>query len=224
MLKNEKVKVKICGHRTLEDVRAAQGAEALGFVVATPSSPRNLPFEQAQTLIQSVRSSHMIVLVTTESDPKRLAPLVERLKPHALQVHRELSPTELQGIADALSPNVRLWGLLAVPLDADAQERSKKAKELAHSPLDALVLDTHKEGRSGGTGLAHNWEVSRKIREAIDIPVILAGGLTPENVRAAVEQVEPYAVDVSSGVERERDGRKCPHKIEAFLREVRRGG
>lgn len=218
------VKVKICGHRTLEDVRAARGADALGFVLATPSSPRNLSVERAQALIQSVRSSHLTVLVTTESDPERLAPLVERIRPHALQVHRELSPAELRGIAEALPPGVRLWGLLALPPDAEAPERSERAKELVQAPLEALVLDTHKEGRSGGTGLPHDWEVSRRVREAIDLPVVLAGGLTPENVRAAVERVRPWAVDVSSGVEREREGRKCPHKIEAFLREVRRGG
>ncbi len=224
MAAHGRTKVKICGHRTLEDVRAARGADALGFVVATPASPRNLPVEQARALIRSARCSHKIVLVTTESDPERLAPLVERLQPHGLQVHRELPPAELRGIADALPPDVELWGLLAVPPGAEVSERVERAQALVQAPLEALVLDTHKDGRSGGTGVPHDWEVSRRVREAVPLPVVLAGGLTPENVRAAVACVRPWAVDVSSGVEQGRYGRKCPHKIEAFLREVRRGG
>lgn len=216
------VKVKICGHRTLEDVRAARGADALGFVVATPASPRNLSLPQAQALMESARGSHTIVLVTTESDPQILAGLVERLEPHALQVHRELSPAKLKEIADALPPTVQLWGLLGIPPDARVKERVERARELSKAPLDALVLDTHKGGRSGGTGLPHDWEISAAVRAAVDLPVVLAGGLTPENVGAALEEVRPWAVDVSSGVE--RDGRKCPHAIERFLEEVRRRG
>ncbi len=218
-------KVKICGHRTLEDVRAARGADALGFVVATPASPRNLSVPQAQALIESARDAHThtIVLVTTETDPGILAGLVEQLKPHVLQVHRELSPAKLKEIADALPPAVQLWGLLGIPPDAHAKERVERARELVKAPLDALVLDTHKGSRSGGTGLPHDWGTSARVREAVSpLPVVLAGGLTPENVRAAVERVRPWAVDVSSGVE--RSGRKCPHTIERFLEEVRRCG
>ena len=216
-------RVKICGHRTLEDVRAARGADALGFVVATPASPRNLSRERAQRLIESVRGTHTTVLVTTESDPKALAGLVEQLKPHVLQVHRELSPAKLKEIADALPPAVQLWGLLGIPPDAHAKERVERARELVKAPLDALVLDTHRGSRSGGTGLPHDWGTSAAVREAVSpLPVVLAGGLTPENVRAAVERVRPWAVDVSSGVE--RSGRKCPHTIERFLEEVRRCG
>lgn len=216
------VKVKICGHRTMEDVRAAQGADALGFVVAAPASPRNLSSERAQTLIEHARRSHTTVLVTTESDPEALAELVERLKPHVLQVHRELPVAKLREIADALPSTVRLWGLLSITPKADARERVEKARELREAPLEALVLDTHKDGQSGGTGLPHDWEISAAVREAVDLPLVLAGGLTPENVGAALERVRPEAVDVSSGVE--RDGRKCPRKIERFLKEVRRRG
>ena len=173
------VKVKICGHRTVEveDVRAARGADALGFVVATPTSPRNLPLEQAQTLLAHARGTHTTVLVTTESDPAVLAGLVEQLKPHALQVHRELSPTELAEIADALPPSVWLWGLLPIPPNPNAQERIEGARELVEAPLDALMLDTHRGGRSGGTGLPHNWDISCKAREAVaPLPIILVGG------------------------------------------------
>jgi phosphoribosylanthranilate isomerase len=72
----------------------------------------------------------------------------------------------------------------------------------------------------GGTGLTHDWEISAQIVKHVSTPVILAGGLTPENVRGAIGQVQPWAVDVNSGV-RNSDGSKDPHRIRAFIREAK---
>jgi phosphoribosylanthranilate isomerase len=84
---------------------------------------------------------------------------------------------------------------------------------------DAVLLDTLKNGKLGGTGEVHDWSVSADIARNLQIPVILAGGLNPSNVGKAIRTVRPYAVDVSSGVE--TAGRKDQEKIESFVREVR---
>ena len=220
------VRVKICGNRTVQDVCVTRGADAQGFVVGAPGSRLRGDPGWAKWLIRSVRLFNVAVLVTTETDPERLAALVEETEPDVVQVHRELTPSEVQAVARALPRGVKLCSLLAVAADGRAsdQELVRRALALAQPPLDALVLDTRVGGRSGGTGVPHDWALSRAVRRAVEpFPVILAGGLTPETVGRAIEVVEPYAVDVSSGVE--RDGRKCPERVERFLREVRcRGG
>jgi phosphoribosylanthranilate isomerase len=89
---------------------------------------------------------------------------------------------------------------------------------------DAVLLDTKTATRIGGTGVTHDWSISRRIRDALaPTPVILAGGLTPANVAAAVEQVHPYAVDVNSGVSIRR-GRKSAALVEAFIGAAKRAG
>ncbi len=212
------VRVKICGNQSIHDVQVSRGADAQGFIVGVPSSPRDLDPCWAKWLIRSVKLFNVSALVTTASDPEPLAEIVEETEPDVLQIHKELSLTELRAIRRAISLPVRICSLLAV--DGPPNDLIRRAMALAQPPLDALVLDTRINGRSGGTGVPHDWQISREVRRAIEpFPVILAGGLTPENVRQAIEIVEPYAVDVSSGVE--RDDRKCPEKVGAFLREVR---
>ena len=85
--------------------------------------------------------------------------------------------------------------------------------------VDGILLDSSAAGKVGGTGAVHDWSVSRAVVEAVNIPVILAGGLTPDNVKDAVKSVLPYAVDTASGIE--TDGMKDEKKICRFVREVR---
>lgn len=215
------VKVKICGNRTLRDVQVTRGADAQGFIVGVPSSPRNLDLHLAKRLIQSVKTRNETVLVTTASEPETLAELVEETQPDALQIHSELSLTKLHSIRRELPTPIRLYSLLAV--QGSVKDLIERALALAQPPLDALVLDTQVDARNGGTGVPHNWSISREVRRAIEpFPVMLAGGLTPENVRQALETVEPNAIDISSGLE--ENGAKCQEKVEALLREVRRCG
>ena len=93
-----------------------------------------------------------------------------------------------------------------------------KAQNYATS-ADAILLDTLANGKLGGTGAVHDWNKSAEIVRSLKVPVILAGGLNPGNVAAAIEKVRPYAVDVSSGLE--TGGKKDPQKILSFVREVR---
>ena len=104
---------------------------------------------------------------------------------------------------------------------------SVKSKETVDNAIkeskvfDAVLLDSCLPGKYGGTGIVHNWELSKHVREAIHPkPLILAGGLNPENVKSAIQTVKPYAVDVSTGVE-SQPGIKDPEKAEAFIKNAR---
>lgn len=211
-------KTKLCGNRSLQDVVITQGADAQGFVVETPRSPRNVPLNTAQVLIRSVPPFNTSVIVTAITEPQKLAYVVSKTQPAALQIHSELKPDQIERIHEMLPARVRLYSLLSVL--GPEEDLIEKVKALASSSLDAIILDTNIDGQSGGTGVPHDWQLSRKIRDAIyPFPVILAGGLTPNNVLQAIKIVRPYAIDVSSGVE--EGGAKSPRLVQSLLRQVR---
>jgi len=207
------VRVKICGITRKEDLdaAAAAGADAVGFVVGTAASPRNISLEKAEKLIRQVPPFVKSVLVTVPTSLDELAETSEKLNPDAIQVHGKNLPaavyvrlkfpkTPLIGAVNANSPN--------------ALETASRVSEI----FDAVLLDSFVDGRYGGTGIVHDSELSKRVKQAIyPTPLILAGGLTPENVKAAVQFVQPYAVDVSSGVEL-RPGVKDPKKVLAFVK------
>lgn len=215
-----RVRVKICGLTSTEEVAACRGADALGFVVATPSSPRNLDLGAARSLLHRVPPGTLKVVVTLLARPRSLREIVEELRPDALQVHQELPPEGWEGIRTALGKEVMLLGLLGVPSAGGEEGLLSRARALRRTPLDGVVLDTKLAGKSGGTGRTHDWGTSRRLRELLrPLPVILAGGITPQNVRQAIRRVEPDWIDVSSGVE--EGGRKSPRKVAALLGKVR---
>ncbi len=213
-----RVRVKICGMKEPRDIAAASGADALGVVVEVPCSPRNLELHRAAELFRLVPQGPLRVAVTTAAEPEAIRRILG-LRPHVLQLHVELSPRRWREIRALVGEGTQLWGLLGIG-DQERDELVKKALGLKGTPLDGVVLDTAVGARTGGTGMAHDWRRSRAVREALyPVPVILAGGLSPGNVREAIRAVEPDWVDVSSGVEEK--GRKCPEKIGAFLEAVR---
>ncbi|MCL7387643.1 MAG: phosphoribosylanthranilate isomerase [Thaumarchaeota archaeon] len=210
------VKVKICGITREQDLAAAvdAGADAVGFVVASPLSPRNLTYEMAKDLIKSVPLFVDSVVVTVTSNIDELLRICNVLRPSALQVHSNNLPdaeklrSMLRGIRLIKAVNVREI------FDIEYLKHSV-------SEFDAILLDSL-AGGYGGQGKVHDWELSRKIVEYLyPKPVMLAGGLTPENVADAVRIVRPYAVDVSSGVETD-PGIKDKRKIFEFVKNARR--
>lgn len=213
------VKVKICGNQSKDDVDAASGANAVGFIVSTPESSREVDPNLASRLAKRVPPFTSTVAVTTESDPDKLIPLVERIQPDLLQVHKLLQPNQLKEIKDETPKTMDLITLLTVA--GKEWEVLEKARNLARSAADALLLDSKSGESTGGTGETHDWSVSRKIRDVLHpFPVILAGGLNPDNAGKAIREVRPYGVDVASGVE--NDGQKSNQKIKRFLEEVRK--
>jgi len=198
------------------DVKAAvdYGADAAGFVVASPQSPRNLGLGRARSLMRIVNDHVSKVVVTAARDSAILSRICRRLGPDALQLHNY--DDHLAGNLRAKYPDVDL--ILAVPIRNNAS--LVRAMKLAQEG-DALVADSAGPGGMGGTGRTHDWRLSARLRNLIyPRPLILAGGLTPENVNEAVQTVRPYAVDVSSGVER-RVGMKDLFKIEQFVNKVK---
>ena len=209
------VRVKICGITRKEDLDAATaaGADAVGFVVGVASSPRNLPLAEAERLIRQVPPFVKSVLVTVPQSVNDFAEY-EKLNPDAIQIHGE----DLHAAASVRLnlPNTLLIRAVNVQFAIDLDAVSKAA-----NMFDAVLLDSFADGRYGGTGMVHDWELSRHVKQAVQPkPLILAGGLTPENVADAVRTVEPYAVDVSSGVE-QQPGIKSHQKIVDFIKNAK---
>ncbi len=206
------MRVKICGLTRPEDVRAAlgSGADALGFVVGSPASPRNLTLGQAKHLMRSMPAFAFKVAVTSSQDFQTVRKICSELSPHSLQLHRHNQ--ELVSQIRKTHPEVTLI------LAAGIKDRSSvlNAEEISkHS--DALLADSPDSKGMGGTGRTHNWKLTASLRRKIaPRRLILAGGLTPSNVRAAIKIVRPYAVDVSSGVE-SKPGVKDHSKVRAFI-------
>ena len=207
------VKVKICGITRDGDLQTAValGADALGFVVGVPSSPRNLSLKQAEKLINLVPLFVTSVLVMVPQSVDALLQTCVHLRPDAVQLHGAalMDPVRLR----TTLPNVSLIRALTV--------NSVPLPEGASKGFDAVLLDSFAQGMSGGTGLVHDWNLSQRVKRTIHpTPLILAGGLTPENVQEAINTVQPYAVDVSTGVEL-HPGIKDPAKVLAFIRNVK---
>jgi phosphoribosylanthranilate isomerase len=206
------VRVKICGITREEDLAfaVAAGADAVGFLVGVPLSPRNLTLERAETLLRQVPIFVDSVVVTAPQSIDGLAEICERLKPTAIQIHGKKS-FEASEIRERIK-DTRLIKTVYVTEDALKETAIEELKT-----FDAVLLDSFIRGQYGGTGRVHDWTVSRQIKEAVaPLPVILAGGLKPENVKEAILTVQPYAVDVASGVEL-RPAVKDHEKIRAFV-------
>jgi len=209
------VRVKICGLTSLRDLRCAveAGVDAVGFVVGVPESPRNLPLEDARRLIDATPVFVAPIVVTASEDLKRLERINRALNPRIIQIHGSICMHEE---IRTIFPDSQIIGAL----QAENDEIIKLAVE-ASERLDALLLDSYVPGKHGGTGKTHDWKLSRQVRDAVyPKPFILAGGLTPKNVKEAIRTVRPFAVDASSGVE-SSPGVKDPEKIFEFVRNVR---
>lgn len=210
-----RVKVKICGITSPEDLTLAVdvGADALGFVVDVPESPRDLSIAQAKDLVTRVPVSVESVVVTVFRSIDRLEQICRELRPNAIQLHGApaLSPKIRRKL-----PRLRMIGAFSVNSDSQLVTTIHWVRG-----FDAVLVDTFDAERIGGTGKTHDWNVSRQVREKISpTPLILAGGLTSHNVKEATGIVKPYAVDVSSGVEN-APGRKDRNKLFSFIRNAK---
>jgi phosphoribosylanthranilate isomerase len=206
------VRVKICGVTREEDLAfaVAAGADAVGFLMGVPSSPRNLTLERAKMLLRQVPIFVDSVAVTAPQSINGLAEICEGLKPKAIQIHGKKN-FDASEIRERIK-DTRLIKTIYVTKDALNKTVIEDLKT-----FDAVLLDSFTKGQYGGTGRVHDWKLSRQIKEAVaPLPVILAGGLKPENVKEAILTVQPYAVDVASGVEL-RPAIKDHEKIRAFV-------
>ena len=211
------IRVKICGITNKKDLyaAAASGVDALGFVVGVEASPRNLSVSEARKLIKLVPLFVNSVVVTTNESLIEIEEMCKCLQPNSVQIHGNSIRSDLKFLKKKI-PNLLLIGAIkAKPYTAiiEANEFSTR--------FDGILLDSYVKGKSGGTGIVHNWKLSLQIKEIINpTPLILAGGLKPENVANAIRDVQPYAVDVSSGVEK-KPGIKDHQKIRNFIKNAK---
>lgn len=204
-------RVKICGIKTLADAKAVvdAGADALGFLVDIPGAKNSVGSATAAAIIAQLPPFVSSVAVTTETDAKKILHVIKSARATTIQLQGKVTPDTVRAVKVFF---VKVYVAIHVT-DEHAIEEAKKFEDAA----DAVILDsTDKSGALGGTGKTHDWDISRRIVEAVSIPVILAGGLTPDNVAEAVRKVRPYAVDVQSGVSNP-DGGKNIEKVHTFI-------
>ena len=197
------VKIKICGITELDDALHALdcGADALGFVFYE-RSPRAITRKKAQGIIAALPPFVTVVGLFVNEDPGTVREISDDCGLDVIQYHGDESPETVR-----LAPRRAIRALRV--------RESETLDDIEHYPACGLLLDAWIPGAFGGTGVLCNWEIAADIAQKR--PVILAGGLTPENVAEAIKTVRPYGVDVSSGVE-ERPGHKDRTKVAAFIK------
>lgn len=212
------MRVKLCGIASDDDARAAASArpDFAGFLVGLDySSEDGVSAEEARRLSGLLPGSVSPVLVTHRTSVEAVAGLAVATGFRTIQLHGEFPPEWIPDLRARL-PGAVVWRVVHVE-DRTAIARSGGIARL----VDAVVLDTRTADRVGGTGHVHDWVTSAEVARTCGKPVILAGGLTPENVAEAVRIVGPWAVDVNSGVE-DGAGRKDPARARRFV-EIARG-
>jgi phosphoribosylanthranilate isomerase len=200
-------RIKICGITRAEDLRAAveSGVDALGLVFYE-ASPRNVSIPQAVHLARSMPPFVNLVGLFVNSGIEEVQTVLRHVPLDTLQFHGEETP---EFCAQFGKPYLKA---IRVKAGVDLLQCASD-----FSSAQGLLLDAHVEGIQGGTGVTFDWTL---IPAALPLPVILSGGLDAANVAAAIKQVRPYAVDVSSGVEASK-GIKDAAKIAAFINEVK---
>ena len=213
------VKIKVCGVTSPEDARLVyqSGVDMIGVIVkVNVSTPREISVSRAREVFRPVPDDVEKVVVTMPECTDDIEKLSRGLDVDYFQIHSDLSYSFLMDIRDRMSE--KIIGVVSIPKKGLDREKALDKAEKISEGSDLILLDTKVESR-GGKGTVHDWKISSRIRQVLDLPVILAGGLNPSNVRNAVERVDPFAVDVASGVESE-PGRKDKNLIDTFVQEA----
>lgn len=204
-----RTRVKICGITRTEDALAVaqSGADAMGLVFYPPS-PRHVEPAVAAEIVAALPPFVTVVGLFVNEDPARIQAILDQVPLDLLQFHGDESPADCARLGHPYIKAIRM---------ADGVDVAGEAERYATAR--GLLLDTFVPGTPGGTGQAFNWD---RAPRNCPKPIILAGGLTPDNVAAAIAQTRPFAVDVSGGVEASK-GIKDSAKITAFVRQTQQG-
>ncbi len=200
------IKIKICGITNLRDalLAAELGADALGFIFAS-SSPRRVNPQVAKEIIAQLPSFVSAVGVFVNQAEEHIRQMRHFCALDVVQLHGDESPDFCRNLGGRVIKAIRVK-------DAASLSRMKDYT------VSAFLLDTYQAGKPGGTGKTFDWQLAFAARQYGRI--ILSGGLNPENIREAVKQVQPYAVDAASGVEA-APGQKDPRSLQEFIERVR---
>lgn len=200
-------RIKICGITRLEDALAATyaGADAIGFVFYPPS-PRSITLEAAEKIIQSLPPFATTVGLFVNASFEEVSKISNKLSLDLLQFHGEESPEHCEQF------NQPWIKALRVQATTDITKEIKR-----YNKAQGILLDSYVAGVQGGTGATFDWSL---IPQQTNKPIILAGGLTIDNVQQAIKIAKPYAVDISGGVENTK-GIKDHDKIKNFIKKVK---
>jgi phosphoribosylanthranilate isomerase len=201
------IKVKICGITSVADAEAAvqAGADALGLMLY-PGSPRYIPLETARDIARRLPPSIIRTGVFADPHPSDVFAAIQLCQLNLLQFH------------GAETPEFCLqFGVMT--MKAFRMRNADSLPAISAYRTDAFLLDSYVAGKPGGTGETFNWDFALEAKK-LGKPIFLAGGLTPHNVADAVRKVEPFGVDVSSGVE-QSPGKKDAQKMQDFIAAVR---
>ena len=213
-------RIKICciGSVAEAQLAIAHGASALGLVSEMPSGPGVIPDELISAIAAAVPKFIGTFLLTSRTEPAPIIEHIRRCGTNTVQLVDAVGENVYQDLRREL-PDIRIVQVVHVTGDAAVEEARRIAGR-----VDALLLDsgnpTLEVKELGGTGRTHDWNRSRQIVESVKCPVFLAGGLNPGNILDAVRQVQPYGVDICSGVRTE--GRLDPLKLTDFFAAIRR--
>ena len=205
---NSQVKVKICGMTQLKDAVLAveQGADAVGFIFYK-KSPRSVNMKEVREIISKLPPFVDTVGVFVNESADQVNKVAEYCGLDLVQLHGEESPSYCRKIQRRVIKAFRVKDLQSI-------------KQLEKYSVSGFLLDTFTENLHGGTGKVFDWNLVHPAKKVG--PVILAGGLTPRNIRQAISQARPCGVDVCSGVEKS-PGIKDPEKVRAFLNNIKSG-
>ncbi|ENU61394.1 phosphoribosylanthranilate isomerase [Acinetobacter lwoffii] len=209
-----RTRAKICGITRVEDVHAVvnAGCDAIGFVFYPPS-PRHVTLERAEILIRSVPAYVQAVGLFVNSHADEIQDILKTVPLDILQFHGDETPEQCQAIAQQVGR--RWYKAIQVKPDLDVVAEIPGYQDAGAS---AVLLDAWHPDLKGGTGHSFDWDTFPKL----NIPLILAGGLNPDNIEQAILTTQAYAVDVSGGVESAK-GIKDQQLIERFMQGVHRG-
>ncbi|MBI3004797.1 MAG: phosphoribosylanthranilate isomerase [Ignavibacteriales bacterium] len=211
----EKPRVKICCIQSIQEAEVAirHGASALGLVSEMPSGPGPIPEDRIAEIASSVPRGIETFLLTSKQNADAVVSQQRKTNVTTLQLV-DAFPIKGYGILRKFLPRIRIVQVIHVTGGESVKEAIAAAEH-----VDALLLDSGNPSlprkELGGTGRTHDWTISRQIRESVDVPVYLAGGLKAENVRHAIDAVSPFAVDLCSGVR--TNGALDETKLKAFF-------
>jgi phosphoribosylanthranilate isomerase len=210
------VKVKICCISSIEEasLAIAYGAAAIGLVGRMPSGPGIITDDLIHSIARTVLPPIDSFLLTSETTAEAIIEHHNKVNTTTIQMVDALTDRQYHKIREAI-PHVKLVQVIHV-LDEKAVQEAIEISEW----VDAILLDSGNPNLStkvlGGTGKTHNWDLSKKIRENISIPTYLAGGINKDNIRKAIDHVQPYGIDLCSSVR--TNGQLDEHKLEELFK------
>jgi len=208
--------IQIAGIHDIEEARLCEslGIRWLGFPLFLDVHTPDCSVEEAQSIIHDLQAETRPVLITYLTDPKKITEVADYLGVQWVQLHALWSLEGLDQLRQ-IAPTLKI--IKSIVIHPGMATQTPYYQQFSNR-VEAFLTDTFDPGTgaSGATGKIHDWAISRDLVEALEPPVILAGGLTPHNVADAIKMVHPYGVDCHTGVE-DQNGRKDPKKLEMFI-------